>query len=62
MSSTAKDLIKNIDLNRKIEIVTVDHSELGLEKIAKLAEAGALVIVVVRDMDKAKINLASSKP
>jgi len=56
-TSTAEDVIKDIDLTGKIAIVTGGHSGLGLETTKTIAAAGATVIVGARDIEKAKKNL-----
>jgi NAD(P)-dependent dehydrogenase (short-subunit alcohol dehydrogenase family) len=55
--STARDVIKGIDLSGKIAIVTGGNSGIGLETARTLATAGAMVIVPARDTEKAKKNL-----
>ena len=55
--STANDVIKGIDLNGKIAIVTGGNTGIGLETTKILAAAGAKVIVAARDIEKAKKNL-----
>ena len=55
--STANDVIKGIDLNGKIAIVTGGNTGIGLETTKILAAAGAKVIVAARDIKKAKKNL-----
>lgn len=55
--STSKDVIKGIDLNGKIAIVTGGNTGIGLETTKTLAAAGATVIVPARDTEKAKRNL-----
>ncbi len=57
-TSTAINVIKDIDLAGKIAIVTGGHSGLGLETTKTLSAAGATVIVAARDTEKAKKNLA----
>jgi NAD(P)-dependent dehydrogenase (short-subunit alcohol dehydrogenase family) len=57
-SSTSNDVIKGIDLRGKIAIITGGYAGIGLETTKTLAEAGATVIVPVRDKEKAKKNLA----
>lgn len=56
--STAKDVIKDIDLREKIAIVTGGYAGIGLETTKVLVAAGASVIVPARDVEKAKKNLA----
>ena len=55
--STASDVIKDIDLNGKIAIVTGGNTGIGLETTKVLAAAGATVIVPARDIEKALTNL-----
>lgn len=55
--STAKDVIKGINLTGKIAIVTGGNTGIGLETTKTLALAGATVIVAARDIEKAKHNL-----
>ena len=52
-ASTAADVIKGIDLSGKTAIVTSGHSGIGLETTRALRSAGAKVIVLARDRDKA---------
>lgn len=56
--STTNDVIKGIDLQGKIVIVTGGNTGIGLETTKTLAGAGAMVIVPARDLEKAKKNLA----
>src|SRR5690349_21111991 len=56
-TSTASDVIKDIDLTGKIAIVTGGNTGIGLETTKVLAAAGATVIVPARDTEKAKANL-----
>lgn len=56
-TSTTNDVIKDIDLTRKIAIVTGGNTGIGLETVKTLAFAGATVIVPARDVEKAKKNL-----
>lgn len=56
--STTGDVIKGIDLKGKNAIVTGGNVGIGLETTITLATAGANVIVLARDVEKAKINLA----
>ena len=55
--STSTEVIKDIDLNGKIAIVTGGNTGIGLETVKTLANAGATVIVPARDIEKAKRNL-----
>ena len=55
--STSTEVIKDIDLNGKIAIVTGGNTGIGLETVKTLANAGATVIVPARDIKKAKKNL-----
>ena len=55
--STTNDVIKGIDLTGKIAIVTGGNTGIGLETAKTLAFAGATVIVLARDIEKAKKNL-----
>ncbi|GGE39915.1 NAD(P)-dependent dehydrogenase (short-subunit alcohol dehydrogenase family) [Pedobacter psychrotolerans] len=56
-TSTATEVIKGINLNGKIAIVTGGNAGIGLETTKALAAAGAIVIVPSRDIEKAKKNL-----
>nr|WP_321355520.1 SDR family NAD(P)-dependent oxidoreductase [uncultured Draconibacterium sp.] len=55
--STTDEVIKGIDLEGKIAIVTGGNTGIGLETTKALADAGAVVIVPARNTDKAKRNL-----
>lgn len=55
--STAMEVIKGIDLSGKIAIVTGGNTGIGLETVKTLAMAGAKVIVLSRDIEKAQKNL-----
>lgn len=55
--STASEVINGIDLTGKVAIVTGGSTGIGLETVKVLANAGATVIVPVRDMKKALQNL-----
>ncbi len=57
VESTAEDVIKGINLEGKVAIVTGGNTGIGLETTWALAEAGATVIVPARDVEKAKKNL-----
>ncbi len=56
-TSTAADVIRNIDLNGKFAIVTGGYAGIGLETVKMLTHAGATVIVPARDIEKARKNL-----
>jgi NAD(P)-dependent dehydrogenase (short-subunit alcohol dehydrogenase family) len=56
-TTTASEVIKGIDHAGKIAIVTGGNTGIGLETTRVLAGAGARVIVLARDMEKAKKNL-----
>lgn len=56
-TSTTDDVIKNINLTGKIAIVTGGNTGIGLETVKTLSTAGATVIVLARDIVKAKKNL-----
>jgi len=51
--TTAREVLKGIDLSGKTAIVTGGYSGIGLETVQALAEAGATVVVPARSMDKA---------
>jgi NAD(P)-dependent dehydrogenase (short-subunit alcohol dehydrogenase family) len=53
-SSTAKEVIGNINLQGKTAIITGGYSGIGLETARVLAEAGAKVIVTARSIRKAQ--------
>lgn len=53
-STTAKEVIGNINLQGKVAIVTGGYSGIGLETANVLAKAGATVIVSARSIEKAK--------
>jgi NAD(P)-dependent dehydrogenase (short-subunit alcohol dehydrogenase family) len=55
--STADEVIKGIDLQGKVAIVTGGNTGIGLETVRTLATAGATVIVPARDVNKAEKNL-----
>lgn len=56
--STTADVIKGVDLNGKIAIITGGNTGIGLKTTKALASAGATVVVPARDVEKAKKNLA----
>lgn len=57
-STTAKEVIGNINLQGKVAIVTGGYSGIGLETARVFAEAGAAVIVPARSLEKAKEAVA----
>lgn len=56
-SSTASDVFKGVDLKGKLAIVTGGSTGIGLETVKTLSNAGATVIVAVRNIEKTKNNL-----
>jgi NAD(P)-dependent dehydrogenase (short-subunit alcohol dehydrogenase family) len=56
--NTAADVVKGINLQGKVAIVTGGYVGLGLETTKALLSAGATVIVPVRTPEKAAANLA----
>ena len=56
-TTTAAEVIAGKDLTGKIAIVTGGNTGLGLETTKVLAAAGARVIILARDIEKAKLNL-----
>jgi len=58
-TSTTHDVIKEIDLSGKTAIVTGGYAGIGLETVKTFVEAGARVIVPVRNIAKALNNLIS---
>jgi len=56
--TTTDEVIKNIDLTGKKVIITGGAAGLGLETTKTLANAGATIIIPVRNPDKAKLSLA----
>lgn len=56
--STTDEVIKGINLEGKIAIVTGGNTGIGLETVKTLSKAGATVIVPARNLEKAKRNLA----
>ncbi|WP_126973959.1 SDR family NAD(P)-dependent oxidoreductase [Gynurincola endophyticus] len=55
--STSTEVLKGIDLTGKIAIVTGGNTGIGLETAKTLANAGSIVIVPARDVEKARKNL-----
>lgn len=56
--TTAKEVLKGIDLTGKIAIVTGGYSGIGLETTRALAEAGATIIIPARTPEKARSSVA----
>lgn len=56
-TSITSDVIKGVNLNGKIAIVTGGNTGIGLETVKSLSKAGATIIVPARDVEKAKKNL-----
>jgi NAD(P)-dependent dehydrogenase (short-subunit alcohol dehydrogenase family) len=56
-NSASTEIAKGIDLTGKIAIVTGGNTGIGLETVKTLVDTGATVIVLARDIEKAKINL-----
>jgi NAD(P)-dependent dehydrogenase (short-subunit alcohol dehydrogenase family) len=56
-TSTAADVIKDIDLSGKTTIVTGGYAGIGLETVKAFVAAGARVIIPARDTSKAAKNL-----
>ena len=54
-STTAEEVMKGIDLNNKIAIVTGGYSGIGQENVRLLHAAGATVIVPTRNLEAARI-------
>lgn len=59
--STATEVMQGLNLSGKTAIVTGGHTGIGLETTKRLAEAGASVVVLARDIEKARQNLAGIK-
>lgn len=53
-ASTARDVLRGVDLSRRVAIVTGGYSGIGLETTRALAAAGANVVVPARDPVKAR--------
>ncbi|WP_313092168.1 SDR family NAD(P)-dependent oxidoreductase [Chryseobacterium flavum] len=60
-SSTAREVIKGIDLAGKTVIITGGYAGIGLETTKALTSAGAYVIIPARDIEKAGKNLTGIK-
>ncbi len=56
-TSTSKDIIKGVDLQGKVAIVTGGNTGVGLETVKTLSGAGATVVVPARNVEKARKNL-----
>ncbi len=56
--TTAGEVLQDISLEGKTAIVTGGYSGLGLETVRTLRQAGAKVVVPVRDLERAKLALA----
>lgn len=56
-ATTAWEVIRGINLEGKVAIVTGGNTGIGLETTKQLAAAGATVIVAARNIEKAKHNL-----
>lgn len=57
--TTAEEVVRGLDLNGKVAIVTGGYSGIGLETARVLAGAGAQVVVPARTPDKARKAVAS---
>ncbi|MBU1376151.1 MAG: SDR family NAD(P)-dependent oxidoreductase [Alphaproteobacteria bacterium] len=53
----AMDVVKGVDLRGKIVVITGGHSGTGREAVRALSTAGATLIVLARDVDRAKRGL-----
>jgi len=56
-TSTASEVMRDINLAGKTAIVTGGYAGIGLETVKALASAGAKLVVPARDIQKAKKNL-----
>ncbi|WP_333983128.1 SDR family NAD(P)-dependent oxidoreductase [Burkholderia gladioli] len=56
-ATEASDVIKGIDLQGKVIVMTGSHSGTGREAAKAMASAGASIIALTRDVDRAKNNL-----
>ncbi|SEN01430.1 Short-chain dehydrogenase [Luteibacter sp. UNCMF331Sha3.1] len=52
--TTAMDVVNGIDLRGKVVVITGGHSGTGREAVRALARAGATVIVLARDVERAR--------
>lgn len=57
-TSTAGEVLRGINLKGKNVVITGGNVGVGLETTKALAEAGAQVTVLVRNVEKAQVNLA----
>lgn len=55
--TTASEIVDGLDLRGKTVVITGGHSGTGLEATKALAGAGAHVIALARDVERAKANL-----
>lgn len=55
--STARDVLRGIDLHGRVAVVTGGYSGIGLATTQALSEAGATVIVPARSSEKARLAL-----
>lgn len=60
-ATTAADIVKGMDLTGKNIIITGGYTGFGIETTKALAGAGAHVIVLARDVERAKCSLRSVK-
>jgi NADP-dependent 3-hydroxy acid dehydrogenase YdfG len=58
-TTTARQVLKGVDLTGKVAMVTGGYAGIGLETTRALAEAGAAVIVPARTPDKARQALSN---
>jgi NAD(P)-dependent dehydrogenase (short-subunit alcohol dehydrogenase family) len=56
-TTEAAEVVKGMDLTGKIVVITGGHSGTGLEAAKALAAAGATVIALARDVERARKNL-----
>jgi NAD(P)-dependent dehydrogenase (short-subunit alcohol dehydrogenase family) len=59
LQTTAREVLKGIDLSGKTAIITGGYSGIGLETTRALAEAGAVVIVPAHRPEKARSSVAN---
>jgi NAD(P)-dependent dehydrogenase (short-subunit alcohol dehydrogenase family) len=57
-TTTAREVLRGIDLTGKVAVVTGGYAGVGLETTRVLVEAGATVVIPVRSPDKARQALA----